>query len=65
MSNIVCRLRKLGDVLAIPLFLLLIYYLLMKRHRSFVENLLLFFAVIGFIADLTFSGEWLTTNAKC
>lgn len=61
----VCELRKVGDVFAVPMFLLLISYLLHKSERTNIENVILFFAVVGFIADLTFSVEYLTKNRKC
>lgn len=60
-----CQLRKIADIFAIPLFLLLIWYLYTKRHRSHIENVLLFFATVGFVADLAFSAEFLTKNHKC
>jgi phosphate starvation-inducible membrane PsiE len=69
----VCQLRKIGDLLAIPLFLLLIVYLLRlkktkddkKEKYTLTEKLLLFFAVVGLVADVTFSVEYLMYNGKC
>lgn len=52
-------LRKLGDVMAIPMFLLLLAYLLYQPEHNkemlLLRNFLLFFAIIGLFADTVFT----------
>lgn len=50
---------RYGDMLAIPFFLLLIKYFLDKKTLTYTEIILLIFAFIGFIFDLTFSINYL------
>lgn len=45
----------IADVLAIPLFLLLIIYFSKKKNKNIVEYILLLFGIIGFIVDVYFS----------
>ena len=44
-----------GDILAIPCFLLLIFYFYKKESRTPLENLLLVFSIFGFILDILFT----------
>lgn len=39
------------DVLAIPAFVLLIYYMAKKPKRTAIENLLLLLGILGLIVD--------------
>ena len=48
------KLARLGDILAIPMFLWLILYFLRKEQLTDEEKLLATFAIGGFIADLFF-----------
>ena len=48
-----------ADILAIPLFLLLTVYFYRKNNRTFIENILLLFAVSGFVLDMYFSYHFL------
>ena len=61
----VCRLRKVADIAAIPMFLLLIAHLWNKPDRTHIEHVLLLFAIVGFMADVTFVAEFLLYNRKC
>jgi hypothetical protein len=48
-------LKHLGhyeDILAIPLFALLTIYFYNIEHKTPIEYLLLFFGMVGFIADI-------------
>ena len=47
-----------ADILAIPLFLLLTIYFYRKHNRTFIENILLLFAVSGFVLDTYFSYQF-------
>jgi len=40
-----------GDKIAIPFFLLSIYYFAIKNKRNDIENILLLFSIGGFAAD--------------
>lgn len=67
-----CEIRKVADIAAVPMFILLIYYItvnkrLEKKEREYtrVEKLILFFAIVGLIADVTFSLEYFFFNQKC
>lgn len=44
-----------GDILAIPMFLLSSYYFYKKENRNSIENLLLIFSIVGFMADVYFT----------
>ena len=50
------------DVLAIPAFILLIYYMINKSYRTLIENLLLLLGFLGLIIDLYSSYIFVTTN---
>ncbi len=44
-----------GDICAIPMFGLLVYYLYKIKNKTQFEYLLLFFSIIGFIVDVSFT----------
>jgi len=48
------KLARIGDMIAIPLFLWLLIYFLRKDRLSDEETMLAIFAAGGFIADLYF-----------
>ena len=50
-----------ADMLAIPFFLVLTIYLFNKK-RTFIENLLLLFAVSGLVLDVYFSYNFINNN---
>ena len=50
-----------ADILAIPFFLLLIIYFYNKK-RTFIENILLLFAVSGLVLDTFFSYNFINNN---
>jgi len=45
----------IADILAIPLFLLLIIYFSKKKNKNIIEYILLLFGICGFIIDVYFS----------
>jgi len=51
-----------GDICAVPMFGLLIYYLWKIKNKTFVEFILLVFAIIGFVFDLHSSLYFLFQN---
>jgi uncharacterized membrane protein len=46
---------NIADLLAIPMFVLMIYYFIKKSNRNLIENILLLFAIVGLIVDLYFT----------
>ncbi len=50
---------NLGDILAIPFFLLLIVYFANKPKKTPIEYILLIFSVCGFFADIIFTMNYL------
>ena len=40
-----------ADLLAVPFFVLLIFYFVTKKNRNIIENVLLLFACVGFLFD--------------
>lgn len=53
--NIVMNIVHYADIVAIPLFLLLTVYFYKKSNRTFIENILLLFAISGLVLDTYFS----------
>lgn len=52
-----------ADVLAVPMFFIASIYFMRKNTRTFIENILLVFVIIGFFADLFFTYNFLTNTA--
>ena len=50
-----------ADMLAIPFFLVLTIYLFNKK-RTFIENLLLLFAISGLVLDIYFSYNFINNE---
>jgi hypothetical protein len=46
---------RFGDILAIPFFLILIFYFIKKQTLSDIEILLLLFSIGGFLFDTFFT----------
>ena len=56
------KLSNYGDILAIPFFALLIYYLYGIENKTIIEYVLLLFAVSGFPLDTIFTFLFLRAN---
>lgn len=56
------KLSNYGDILAIPFFALLIYYLYGIENKTIIEYVLLLFAVSGFVLDTIFTFLFLQAN---
>lgn len=54
-KNKIIKLIHIGDIFAIPLFLLSSIYFLKKKKRNLVENILLIFSISGFLFDILFT----------
>ena len=48
------NLPRIGDMIAIPFFLWLMYYFYKKNILTFEERILFLFVIGGFIADIIF-----------
>lgn len=48
------KLSRLGDILAIPCFLLLMFYFMRKETLTEEEKVLFAFSITGFFADVYF-----------
>ena len=51
--------REIVDVFAVPFFALLIFYLMMQPP-SFINFILIIFAIVGLIVDASLSYEYLS-----
>ncbi len=51
-----------GDILAIPMFLLAIYYFYKIKNKTVIEYILLIFSICGFIADILFTVMFLNNS---
>jgi hypothetical protein len=56
------NLSHIGDILAIPFFLLLTIYLYQLKNKTLLEYILLLFAVSGFVLDTLFTYDFLTSR---
>jgi len=50
----------IGDIMAIPLFGLGIYYFYNKNNKNMIEWILLYFMIMGFIFDVYFSYNYIS-----
>ncbi len=56
------NIENYGDILAIPFFIMLSYYFIVKKNKTKFEYLLMIFAIIGSIADVYFTYRFLSTD---
>ena len=49
------NISSIGDILAIPLFAILIYYFYKKNNKTRLEYFLFLFSIFGFILDIIFT----------
>ncbi len=49
------NISHIGDIIAIPFFVLLINYFYNIQNKNIIEYILLVFSVLAFFADLLFS----------
>ncbi len=54
------NIENYGDILAIPFFIMLSYYFIIKQNKTKFEYLLMSFAIAGSIADIYFTYKFLT-----
>ena len=49
------QLSQIGDIIAIPFWLLLLYYFYNIENKNNLEYFLLFYVICGFVADTYFT----------
>jgi len=54
-SYILRHIVNIGDMLAIPFFGLCVYYFYNLHNRTLLEDILLVFSFLGFVADVLFT----------
>ena len=58
------NIENYGDILAIPFFIMLSYYFIIKNNKTIFEYLLMAFAIIGSIADIYFTFKFISSASK-
>ena len=56
----IIRLSHYADIIAIPFWIIAVYYFCSIERRNTIEDLLLFFTVCGLILDTIFTISFLT-----
>jgi len=51
-----------ADILAIPFFVLMVYYFCKKKNRTIIEDILLLFGVSGLVLDTEYSCKFIIEN---
>jgi len=60
------KLINIADIVAIPVFLLLVFYFFKKQNKTVFEYVLLIFVLLGLIIDVCFTIYFLFfKKAKC
>ncbi len=53
--NIIKNISHIGDIIAIPFFILLVHYFYNLKNKNIIENILFLFSLGALIADLFFT----------
>ena len=56
------NIENYADILAIPFFILLSYYFIVKKNKTIFEYILTLFVVIGTLADIYFTFRFLNNS---
>lgn len=62
MNNALNNISHIGDIFAIPLFLLTFLYFYEIEEKSLVEYILLFFSLSGLLLDSIFTFIWISRH---
>lgn len=62
MNNVLNNISHIGDIFAIPLFLLTFLYFYEIEEKSLVEYILLFFSLSGLLLDSIFTFVWISRH---
>jgi hypothetical protein len=60
--NQIQNISHIGDILAIPFFLLLAVYFYKFKNKTIIEYVLLIFAFSGLVLDILFTYNYLTSR---
>ena len=58
------KIIHIGDIFAIPMFVLLFVYLIKNKDKTVIEYILLLFSIFGFIFDVYFSIYYILMKQK-
>jgi len=58
------KIIHIGDIFAIPMFVLLFVYLIQNKDKTVIEYILLLFSIFGFIFDVYFSIYYILMKQK-
>ena len=64
MNKFVNNLTHIGDMIAVPFFVLLSVYFYNLENKTPLENLLFLFSIACFLIDVTFSYFYIIGNTK-
>jgi len=64
MKNIINNSSHYGDILAIPLFALMIIYFYSIKYKSKTEYVLFFFSIFGFVLDILYTYMFLFNSSN-
>ncbi len=53
--NIIKNISHIGDIIAIPFFILLVYHFYNIKNKNLIENVLFLFCICALFADLFFT----------
>ncbi len=56
------KLVHYGDIMAVPFFLLLVYYFYKIKNKTKLEYVLFIFAIAGFLVDVIFSYNYISNK---
>lgn len=55
------KLAHYGDLIAIPFFVITLYYFYLIEHKTILEWIIIWFSLIGLLGDILFTLIFLTT----
>ena len=55
------KLAHYGDLIAIPFFIITLYYFYLIKNKSILEWIIIWFALVGLVGDIMFTLIFLTT----
>jgi hypothetical protein len=64
MKNIINNISHIGDILAIPFFILLLHYFYNIENKTVIEYILYMFSFFGFLLDVIFTYLYFTKQYK-
>ena len=62
--NIWNHIDRIGDIFAIPFFVLLIFYFYELENKNSLEYVLFYFSIFGFMADIYFTYRFVVNSLQ-